>query len=119
MVRLRLTLSVAALGRFCLYDGAISAMRSGATDSVDRISSVDPFASDGISALAQPSERRPRRVRQPARRFDQGRDSRATMPLQQFDQPPGSPMAMDGTARDPLSIEAVTGAKTDRIKVVG
>ena len=36
MVRLRLTLSVALLGRFCRYDEAFSDIRSGVTNSVDR-----------------------------------------------------------------------------------
>ena len=71
--------------RFRLDDQAISAIHSRAADSVHRISSVDPFTGDDISAVAQPGQRRPRRVRQPSCRLRHMQDRRAIGPLEQVD----------------------------------
>ena len=73
------------LARSGLDDGAISTTSGGARHPVDGILRADPLADDSISALAQPSERRSRRVRQPSRCFGQDWDGRAIGPLQQVD----------------------------------
>jgi hypothetical protein len=65
------------LWRFRLDDEAAFAVSRAARDSVDGIPLVDLFADDSISALAQPSERRSDRVRQPSRCFGQVWDGRA------------------------------------------
>jgi hypothetical protein len=57
----------------CLrLDGhTIFATVRGARDLVDRLPGADPFAGHGISPLAQPGNRCPRRVRKPSRRLGQ------------------------------------------------
>ena len=70
-----------------MNDDAISAFSGGARDPVDGTSSADPFAGHGISALAQPGERRPRGVRQPSRSPGQIDDGRAIRPPQQDNHP--------------------------------
>jgi hypothetical protein len=60
---LRLKLAVVAVRRIRLDDDTIS-ISSSAGDSVDGISPAHPRTNYGISALAQPSECRPGRVRQ-------------------------------------------------------
>ena len=56
-----------------------------AFDSVSDRSNLGPINPDGIAALAQAGERRPRRVRQPAGGGDKLGESRAIATLQQFD----------------------------------
>jgi len=63
----------------------ISLASRGVRDPVDRTSSADPFADHGIPSFAQPSERRPRRVREPSRSLGQIDDRRAVGALQMFD----------------------------------
>ena len=69
---LRLTFGVTAAVDCGRLDGhTISAIVRGARDPVDRLPSVAPFAGHGISPLAQPGNRCPRRVRKPSRRLGQ------------------------------------------------
>ena len=77
-----LPLGLAAVDRLARQCGTISAVSKGVRDPVDEIASADPFADHGIPAFAQPSERRPRRVRQPSRCLRQINNGRAVGALQ-------------------------------------
>ena len=82
----RLTFGVtAALDCFRLDGHTISATGRGARDPVDRLPSDDALAGHGISPLAQPGNRCPRRVRKPSRRLGQIDDGRAVGSPQQVD----------------------------------
>ena len=87
LFRLRLKLAAAALGRFGLDEGATFEVGRATRNSVDGTVPVDPFAGDGISALAEAGERCPGSVRQPSRCFSQVWDGRAFGPLQEVNDP--------------------------------
>ncbi len=61
----------AAVDCFRLDGHTIFATVRGARDPVDRLPGADPFAGHGISPLARPGKRCPRRVRKPSRRLGQ------------------------------------------------
>ena len=66
------------------YDAIFAPLRL--RDPIDRSSGlVGPINSDGVAALAQASQRGPRRVRQPAGGGDKLDESRTITTLQQFD----------------------------------